>query len=217
MLSASSSAALRTSPGRRGEKNPGRGEEKSPGREEEKSPRRPPSPSPPTGPPSPPPTAKSRGASRWKGQASGTRASATQLPWERDPHKAPKLGIPPGAVSPAMCRRLSGHAILCSQGKWGRGGVPRSVPWDFSAQSGGASNLPSPWERPGVGSKDILLFFGQTENSLIAQRELMCRRGGGVSAVALSVRRVVLSPERLASALESAEAVASVPRPCGAA
>ena len=26
-----------------------------------------------------------------------------------------------------MCRRLSGHAILCSQGKWGRGGVPRSV------------------------------------------------------------------------------------------
>ena len=59
--------------------------------------------------------------------ASGTRASATQLPWERDPHKAPKLGIPPGAVSPAMCRRLSGHAILCSQGKWGRGGQPRSV------------------------------------------------------------------------------------------
>ena len=74
--------------------------------------------------PSPPPTAKSRGASRWKGQASGTRASTTQLPRERDPHKAPKLGIPPGAVSPAMCRRLSGHAILCSQGKWGRGGVP---------------------------------------------------------------------------------------------
>ena len=24
-----------------------------------------------------------------------------------------------------MCRRLSGHAILCSQGKWGRGGQPR--------------------------------------------------------------------------------------------
>ena len=23
-----------------------------------------------------------------------------------------------------MCRRLSGHAILCSQGKWGRGAVP---------------------------------------------------------------------------------------------
>ena len=48
----------------------------------------------------------------------------SQLPRERDPHKAPKLGIPPGAVSPAMCRRLSGHAILCSQGKWGRGGQP---------------------------------------------------------------------------------------------
>ena len=112
--------------------------------------------------PSPPPPAKhqqSRGASRWKGQASGTRASATQLPWERDPHKAPKLGIPPGAVSPAMCRRLSGHATLCSQGKWGRGGQPRSVPWDLSAQSGGASNLPSPWERPGVGSKDMLLLY----------------------------------------------------------
>ena len=31
--------------------------------------------------------------------------------------------------------------------------------WDLSAQSGGASNLPSPWERPGVGSKDILLFL----------------------------------------------------------
>ena len=30
---------------------------------------------------------------------------------------------PPCAVSPAMCRQL-GHAILCSQGKRGRGAVP---------------------------------------------------------------------------------------------
>ena len=119
------------------EKSPGRGEEKSPGREEEKSPRRPPSLSLPShraslslsshrASLSPPPAKhqQSQGASRWKGQASGTRASATQLPRERDPHKAPKLGIPPGSVSPAMCRRSSGHAILCSQGKWGRGGQP---------------------------------------------------------------------------------------------
>ena len=69
LLSASSSAALRTTPGRRGEKNPGRGEEKSPGREEEKSPRRPPSPSPPTGPPSPPPPAKHQDS--LKGPAAG--------------------------------------------------------------------------------------------------------------------------------------------------
>ena len=26
-----------------------------------------------------------------------------------------------------MCRRLSGHAILCSQGKWGRGGQPSTL------------------------------------------------------------------------------------------
>ena len=75
--------------------------------------------------------------------AGGTRASATQLPRERDPHKAPKLGIPPGAVSPAMCRRLSGHAILCSQGKWGRGGVP--IVFTYTLLVG--TSLPSPGVR----------------------------------------------------------------------
>ena len=80
------------------------------------------------------------------------RASATQLSRERDPHEAPKLGIPPGVVSPAMCRRSSGHAILCSQGKWGRGGQPRPLfPGFLSAQSGGASNLPSPCRKRRAG------------------------------------------------------------------
>eukprot|EP00315_Gephyrocapsa_oceanica_P055335 CAMPEP_0185505786 /NCGR_PEP_ID=MMETSP1366-20130426/37874_1 /TAXON_ID=38817 /ORGANISM="Gephyrocapsa oceanica, Strain RCC1303" /LENGTH=74 /DNA_ID=CAMNT_0028115885 /DNA_START=112 /DNA_END=332 /DNA_ORIENTATION=+ len=47
-------------------------------------------------------------------------------------HTPPRRSV---RVSPAMCHRSSGHAILCSgQGKWGRDGVPRSVPWDFSAE-----------------------------------------------------------------------------------
>ena len=100
--------------------------------------------------------------------ASGTRASATQLPWERDPHKAPKLGIPPGAVSPAMCRRLSGHAILCSQGKWGRGGQPSTL---FPGTS-----LPSPGVRrtfhnPGnVRVLEVKIFYFFSYNPPIDDR-----------------------------------------------
>ena len=136
---------------------------------------------------------------RWRGQASGTRASATQLPWERDPHKAPKLGIPPGAVSPAMCRRLSGHAILCSQGKWGRGGVPRPL---FPGTS-----LPSPGVRrtfhhPGnvrVLEVKIYYFFsclnklGQHRERRVSQREPMLSKRtamrGGEAGEQVRLRR----------------------------
>ena len=73
----------------------------------------------------------SRGVSRLPNhllRRGGGRTPAARGPQPHSYHgnaTHPKSGIPPGAVSPAMCRRLSGHAILCSQGKWGRGGVPR--------------------------------------------------------------------------------------------
>ena len=80
---------------------------------------------------------------------------------------------PATAVTPAwsgvftcyMCRRLSGHAILCSQGKWGRGGQPRPLFPGTSPPSPGVrrtfhhpvgSGVPV-GARPGFGSKDILL------------------------------------------------------------
>ena len=48
-------------------------------------------------------------------------------PWAPREHSLERtkkaVAPPPCAVSPAMCRRL-GHAILCSQGKRGRGAVP---------------------------------------------------------------------------------------------
>ena len=89
----------------------------------------------------------------------GFRFSATQLPWERDPHKAPKLGIPPGAVPP-LCVAVRRGTQSCAVVRASGGGVecPASLPWDLSAQSGGASNLPSPWE-VGTSGFWVKLFY----------------------------------------------------------
>ena len=107
----------------------------------EKSPRRPPSPSPPTGPPSPSPPI-------------GPPSPPPPAKHRQSRH-TPRRGVP-RYVSPFVGARYP----VQSQGKWGRGRSAHRLYTlvDLSAQSGGASNLPSPWERPGVGSKDIYFY-----------------------------------------------------------
>jgi len=85
---------------------------------------------------------------------------ALVLRLHRPAHRVDGCGRRKVFIYPTPC--MSRTLILCSQGKWGRGGVPRSVLLGFLFPVRGcatASNLPSPWERPGVGSKDILLPY----------------------------------------------------------
>ena len=76
-----------------------------------------------------------------------------------------------------MCRRSSGHAILCSQGKWGRGGQPRSVLLGplFPVRLRGARGCVEPsitlgrgcWRNvPGFGSKIYITFFVATPTKI---------------------------------------------------
>ena len=77
-------------------------------------------------------------------------------------HEKDRSGLE-GAVTVAQCPPLCvavfrGTQSCAVRASGGGADSPGSLPWDLSAQSGGASNLPSPWERPGFGSTDILLF-----------------------------------------------------------
>ena len=101
------------------------------------------------------------------------------------PTQSTNVGIPPGAVSPAMCRRSSGHAILCSQGKWGRGGQPIVFTLGPLRPVRGCVEPSITLGTSGCG-RDILLFsslhgpwfgitvrgtpFGTSESSVRAQR-----------------------------------------------
>ena len=99
------------------------------------------------------------GVGTYRRTPSGTRASGTATMGTRPTHKAPKLGIPPGAVPP-LCVAVRRGTQSCAVVRASGGGVecPASLPWDLSAQSGGASNLPSPWE-VGTSGFWVKLFY----------------------------------------------------------
>ena len=74
------------------------------------------------------------------------------------PTQSTKVRHTPRRSVPRYVSPFVGARYPVQSGQVGAGRTAQAfVSWDLSAQSGGASNLPSPWERPGVGSKDILL------------------------------------------------------------
>ena len=92
------------------------------------------------------------GASQRHEGFSHTATKGTRPTQSTKVRHTPRRSVP-HYVSPFVGARYPVHS-----GQVGAGRTAQAfVSWDLSAQSGGASNLPSPWERPGV--EEIYYFF----------------------------------------------------------